>query len=30
VGQAIVFDFATVPQAEGLDRVSRFTLGYRW
>ena len=30
VGQAIIFDFAQVPQAEGLDRVSRFTLGYRW
>jgi hypothetical protein len=30
VGQAIVFDFASVPQAEGLDRVSRFTLGFRW
>jgi hypothetical protein len=28
--QAIIFDFASVPQAEGLDRVSRFTLGYRW
>ena len=30
VGQAIIFDFASVPQAQGLDRVSRFTLGYRW
>ena len=30
VGQAITFDFASVPQAEGLDRVSRFSLGYRW
>ena len=30
VGQAIIFDFAQVPQAEGLDRVSRFTVGYRW
>lgn len=30
VNQAIIFDFASVPQAEGLDRVSRLTLGYRW
>ena len=30
VSRAIVFDFASVPQAEGLDRVSRFSLGYRW
>lgn len=30
VQQAIIFDFASVPQAKGLDRVSRFTLGYRW
>ena len=30
LGQAIKFDFASVPQAEGLDRVSRFSLGYRW
>lgn len=30
VGQAIIFDFASVPQAEGLDRVNRLTLGYRW
>ncbi|HOX26254.1 MAG TPA: PorV/PorQ family protein [Candidatus Krumholzibacteria bacterium] len=30
LGQALIFDFASVPQAEGLDRVSRFTLGYRW
>jgi hypothetical protein len=28
--RAIIFDFAAVPQAEGLDRVSRFTVGYRW
>ncbi len=28
--QAIIFDFASVPQAKGLDRVNRFTLGYRW
>jgi hypothetical protein len=30
VKQAIVFDFASVPQATGLDRVNRFSLGYRW
>jgi len=30
VKQAITFDFASVPQAEGLDRVNRFSLGYRW
>lgn len=30
VQQAVIFDFASVPQAQGLDRVSRFTLGYRW
>ena len=30
VGQAITFDFASVPQAKGLDRVNRFSLGYRW
>lgn len=28
--QSIIFDFASVPQAKGLDRVSRFTLGYSW
>src|SRR5690606_14086736 len=27
VGQAILFDFASVPQAEGLDRVNRLSLG---
>ncbi len=30
VNRAIIFDFASVPQADGLDRVSRFTLGYHW
>ncbi|MBE0567262.1 MAG: PorV/PorQ family protein [Krumholzibacteria bacterium] len=30
VGQPILFDFASVPQAEGLDRVNRLSLGYRW
>ncbi|MFN2372135.1 MAG: PorV/PorQ family protein [Candidatus Krumholzibacteriia bacterium] len=30
VGQAIIFDFASVPQAKGLERVNRLTLGYRW
>jgi hypothetical protein len=30
LNQAILFDFASVPQAKGLDRVSRFTLGYSW
>jgi len=30
LSQPLIFDFASVPQAEGLDRVSRFTLGYRW
>jgi Type IX secretion system protein PorV len=30
VGQAITFDFASVPQAEGLDRVNRLSLGYRF
>ncbi|MFO7652526.1 MAG: PorV/PorQ family protein [Candidatus Krumholzibacteriia bacterium] len=29
-GQAINFDYASVPQAEGLDRVNRFSLGYRF
>jgi len=28
--QAIVFDYASVPQAEGLDRVNRLSLGYRF
>ncbi len=28
--KAITFDFGSVPQATGLDRVSRFSLGYRW
>ncbi len=30
VGQAITFDFASVPQAEGLDRVNRLSIGYRF
>jgi len=30
VGQPIIFDFAQVPQASGLDRVNRLSLGYRW
>ena len=30
VGQAITFDFAQVPQAEGLPRVSRLSLAYRF
>jgi len=30
IGEAITFDFAAVPQAEGLDRVMRFSLGYRF
>jgi len=30
VGQAITFDFASVPQAEGLERVNRLSLGYRF
>jgi hypothetical protein len=29
-GQAITFDFASVPQAEGLPKVSRLSLGYRF
>lgn len=29
-GQAITIDFASVPQATGLDRVSRFSLAYRF
>ena len=29
-GQAITFDFAQVPQAEGLPKVSRLSLGYRF
>nr|MEE4267235.1 PorV/PorQ family protein [Candidatus Krumholzibacteria bacterium] len=29
-GQAITIDFASVPQAKGLDRVSRISLGYRF
>lgn len=28
VGSAITFGFASVPQAKGLDRVTRFSLGY--
>ena len=30
VGQAITFDFASVPQARGLPKVSRLSLGYRF
>ena len=30
VGTAITFDFASVPQAEGLERVNRLSLGYRF
>lgn len=30
VGQAITFDFASVPQAKGLPRVNRLSLGYRF
>jgi len=30
VGQAITFDFATVPQAEGLPKVNRISLAYRF
>lgn len=30
MNQAIKFDFASVPQAKGLERVNRFSLGYRW
>jgi hypothetical protein len=29
-GQAIIFDFATVPQARGLPKVSRLSFGYRF
>ncbi len=29
-GQAITFDFASVPQAVGLERVQRLSLGYRF
>ncbi len=29
-GQAITFDFASVPQAKGLEKVTRFSLGYRF
>jgi hypothetical protein len=29
-GQAINFDYASVPQASGLDRVNRFSIGYRF
>ena len=29
-GQAITFDFASVPQAEGLPKVTRLSLGYRF
>jgi len=30
VKSALTFDYASVPQAEGLDRVNRFSLAYRW
>lgn len=30
VGQAITFDFATVPQAKGLPKVNRLSLAYRF
>ncbi len=30
VGQALTFDYASVPQASGLDRVNRLSLGYRF
>jgi len=30
VGQAITFDFASVPQAKGLPKVNRLSLGYRF
>lgn len=30
VGQAITFDFASVPQARGLPKVSRLSFGYRF
>jgi hypothetical protein len=30
VNQAITFDFASVPQAEGLPKVNRLSLGYRF
>ncbi len=30
VGQAITFDFASVPQAEGLPKVNRLSLAYRF
>ena len=30
VGTALTFDFASVPQAEGLERVNRLSLGYRF
>lgn len=30
VRKAITFDYASVPQAEGLDRVNRLSLGYRF
>ncbi len=29
-GQAIIFDFASVPQARGLPKVSRLSFGYRF
>jgi hypothetical protein len=29
-GKAITFDFATVPQAEGLPKVNRLSLAYRF
>lgn len=30
LSQPIIFDFASVPQAKGLDRVNRLSLGFRW
>jgi len=30
VGQAITFDFASVPQAEGLPSVKRLSFAYRF
>ncbi len=30
VGQALTFDFAKVPQAEGLPNVTRLSLAYRF
>jgi hypothetical protein len=30
VGQGIAFDYASIPQATGLDRVNRFSVGFRF